>query len=92
MNLNVKNFDLLIKTIFNKFQNNIVITAGKISVKQFADIISTCFINDTENIFYSKKYKDVAKSTRASFCITTESLKNDLPKNCNSLIVGILIS
>ena len=29
----------------------------------------------------SKKYKDAAKKTKASFCITTENLKNELPKN-----------
>ena len=28
--------------------------------------------------FHSKKYKDIAKSTKASFCITTENLKNGL--------------
>ena len=29
--------------------------------------------------FHSKKYKDVAKNTKASFCIITENLKKDLP-------------
>jgi UDP-3-O-[3-hydroxymyristoyl] glucosamine N-acyltransferase len=43
--------------------------------------------------FHSKKYKHIAKNTKASFCITTESLKNELPKNCKVLIVkNVLVS
>jgi UDP-3-O-[3-hydroxymyristoyl] glucosamine N-acyltransferase len=37
--------------------------------------------------FHSNKYKEVAKITKASFCITTESLKNELPITCYPLIV-----
>ena len=37
--------------------------------------------------FHSKKYKDVAKNTKASFCITTENLKKDLPNQCIPIIV-----
>ena len=37
--------------------------------------------------FHSKKYKDIAKKTKASFCITTENLKNELPNTCKPLIV-----
>ena len=37
--------------------------------------------------FHSKKYKDIAKNTKASFCITTESLQDELPKSCTPLIV-----
>ena len=37
--------------------------------------------------FHSKKYKDFAKNTKASFCITTENLKNELPGNCIPLTV-----
>ena len=43
--------------------------------------------------FHSKKYKDIAKNTKASFCITTESLKNELPNNCKPLVVeNVLLS
>ena len=43
--------------------------------------------------FHSKKYKDAAKKTKASFCITTENLKNELPKNCIPIIVeNVLVS
>ncbi len=38
--------------------------------------------------FHSKKYKHIANKTKASFCITTEILSNDLPKTCIPLIVS----
>ena len=39
--------------------------------------------------FHSKKYKEIANNTKASYCITTNSLKNELPKNCIPLIVAV---
>ena len=45
------------------------------------------------SFFHSKKYKDIAKNTKASFCITTESLKDELPKKCIPLVVeNVLVS
>ena len=37
---------------------------------------------------HSKKYIDIAKTTKASFCITTKNLKHELPKTCVPLIVN----
>ena len=37
--------------------------------------------------FHSKKYEAHASKTKASFCITTDNLKDYLPKNCNKIIV-----
>ena len=50
--------------------------------------------NDTEiTFFHSKKYSEVAKKTKASFCITTDSLKHNLPKSCVPIIVeNVLVS
>ncbi len=43
--------------------------------------------------FHSKKYFNLASKTKALFCITTESLKNYLPSNCNKIIVdNVLIA
>ena len=43
--------------------------------------------------FHSKKYKDIAKNTKASFCITNQSLKTELPNNCIPLVVeNVLIA
>ena len=43
--------------------------------------------------FHSKKYKTVANNTKASFCITTKNLQNELPKSCIPIIVdNVLVS
>jgi UDP-3-O-[3-hydroxymyristoyl] glucosamine N-acyltransferase len=43
--------------------------------------------------FHSKKYKEAANKTKASFCITTKNLQNELPKNCTPIIVdNVLVS
>ena len=43
--------------------------------------------------FHSKKYKELAQKTKASFCITTQNLKDELSKNCIPIIVSnVLIS
>jgi len=45
------------------------------------------------SFFYSNKYKQFANNTKASFCITTENLKNELPKTCKPIIVdNVLVS
>ena len=38
--------------------------------------------------FHSKKYENLALKTKASFCITSENLKNYLPSKCNKIIVN----
>ena len=48
---------------------------------------------DDITFFHSKKYKDIAKQTKASYCLTTDVLKNELPKSCIPLIVeNVLVS
>ncbi len=45
------------------------------------------------SFFHSKKYKEIAKKTKASFCITTENLKNELNENCKPIVVkNVLVS
>ena len=46
----------------------------------------------TITFFHSKKYKDVAKSTKASFCLTSELLKDFLPKTCEPIIVSNVLT
>ena len=50
--------------------------------------------NSNEITFlHSKKYKAVANNTKASFCITTKNLQNELPKSCIPIIVDdVLVS
>jgi UDP-3-O-[3-hydroxymyristoyl] glucosamine N-acyltransferase len=57
--------------------------------------IKDLFISKKNDItfFHSKKYNDIAKNTKASFCITTENLKDELPKSCTALVVdNVLVS
>ena len=43
--------------------------------------------------FHSQKYKDFAKKTKASYCITYNNLKDYLPKNCVPIVVdNVLVS
>ena len=63
----------------------------KKNVYDVKDLLSAS--NNDLTFFHSKKYKDLANLTKAAFCITTDSLKNELPKNCKPLIVkNVLIS
>ena len=60
-------------------------------IKDIKDLSSSGYEDIT--FFHSKKYKDLAKNTKASFCITNDSLKIELPKNCKPLIVdNVLLS
>ena len=48
---------------------------------------------DCITFFHSKKYNQIAKKTKASYCITTQNLKDYLPKNCTPIVVeNVLIS
>ena len=42
--------------------------------------------NKDITFFHSKKYSEFAKTTKASFCITNDNLKNFLPKSCKAVI------
>ena len=67
----------------------------KIAKDQKITDIKDLFTSEKNDItfFHSQKYKDIAKNTKASFCITTENLKYELPKSCTPLIVdNVLVS
>ena len=54
--------------------------------------LSSSKLNDI-TFFHSKKYKNIAIKTKASFCLTTEVLKSDLPNSCTAIIVdNVLVS
>jgi len=43
--------------------------------------------------FHSKRYRELAKLTKASFCITKDDLKDELPKTCIPIVVkNVLVS
>ena len=55
------------------------------------DLLSST--NNDITFFHSNKYKSVAQKTKASFCITTDALKNELPHSCIALVVNnVLVS
>ena len=38
------------------------------------------------SFFHNKKYSDLAKTTKASYCVTSDKLKSFLPETCNAII------
>ena len=42
--------------------------------------------NNEITFFHSKKYSQVAKNTKASYCLTSDNLKSILPNTCKPLI------
>ena len=57
----------------------------KHKVKDIRDIFNA--ERDCITFFHSKKYSEIAKKTKASFCITTKNLKDYLPDNCIAIVV-----
>ena len=49
-------------------------------INDIKDLLSSS--DNDITFFHSKKYKDVAKKTKASFCLTTNILKMNYHKNC----------
>ena len=55
------------------------------NVLDIKDLVSA--VDGEITFFHSKKYTEFAKKTKASFCITTNSLKHNLPEDCVPIIV-----
>ena len=61
------------------------------TIENIKDLLSA----DSKSItfLHSKKYQDIAKKTKAKYCITTHNLKNYLPSNCYPIVVdNVLVS
>ena len=82
---------LLIQDVLNLLDIKTDTVTTNVEVRDIKDLYSS---NNSEITFlHSKKYKELALKTKASFCITTKSLKNELPTSCVPLIVeNVLIS
>ena len=60
-------------------------------VRDIKDLLSA--EKDCITFFHSKKYNEIAKKTKASYCLTTQNLKDYLPKSCTAIVVdNVLIS
>ena len=57
-----------------------------IKMEDIKDLTSATKQNIT--FFHSKKYQELAKITKASYCITNKLLKDYLPKTCTPIIVN----
>jgi UDP-3-O-[3-hydroxymyristoyl] glucosamine N-acyltransferase len=74
--------DLSLENVLNYYDQNII------DIKDLQNSKS-----NEITFFHTKKYNKIANNTKASFCITTKNLENELPKNCIPIIVdNVLIS
>jgi UDP-3-O-[3-hydroxymyristoyl] glucosamine N-acyltransferase len=79
---------------------NHILNKLDLKIKEINEDLIITDINDLQNskfeeitFFHSKKYKIAANNTKASFCITTDNLKNELPTKCLPIIVdNVLLS
>ena len=73
----------------NKLLNSINVTITqnfkKNKIHDIKDLVNSS--NKDISFFHSKKYEKQAINTKASFCITTEKLKNLLPAGCHKIVV-----
>tara|TARA_B100000073_G_scaffold248094_1_gene208434 strand:- start:63 stop:1043 length:981 start_codon:yes stop_codon:yes gene_type:complete len=80
-----------ISKIIKSLNLNIGNSSIDIEIQDIKDLASSTKNDIT--FFHSKRYKDVAKKTKASFCLTTNVLKTELPKSCLALVVeNVLVS
>ncbi len=75
--------------------NSLNLNHSNLNIDQEIKDVKDLFSANEHDItfFHSKKYKNIANKTKASFCLTTEALKNELPKSCKAIVVdNVLIS
>ena len=85
------NGPFLVSEIFQLINIETYKVKKDVEVNDIKDLYSSNISDIT--FLHSKKYVEFAKSTKASFCITTESLKKELPTSCVPLVVeNVLVS
>ncbi len=85
---------------YSPFKISDILNVLNISIKNLNQNQEVLDIKDLKSagkndisFFHSKKYKDAANKTKASFCITTSLLQKDLPDSCIPIIVdNVLVS
>ena len=76
--------------ILNLFETNIKIKED-INIENIKDLVNANI--NCITFFHSKKYQELAKNTKAAYCLTTHILKDYLPKSCKPIIVdNVLIA
>ncbi|WP_440678308.1 UDP-3-O-(3-hydroxymyristoyl)glucosamine N-acyltransferase [Candidatus Pelagibacter sp. HIMB1611] len=79
----------------SKILNNLNLQNNRLDLNFEINDIKDLYNSNNSDIsfLHSKKYREIANKTKASFCITTESLKSELPTSCIPLIVeNVLLS
>jgi UDP-3-O-[3-hydroxymyristoyl] glucosamine N-acyltransferase len=85
------NGPVLILDILKILDINLTNLDEHVKINDIKDLSTSTKLDVT--FFHSQKYKELAKKTKASYCITTEFLKNELPTSCVPLIVeNVLVS
>ena len=82
------------------FKFNEILNDLNLALDEKNNNLSIIDIKDLQNskineitFFHSKKYKLAANNTKASFCITSQNLIEELPKSCKPIIVdNVLVS
>jgi len=74
-----------LKEILDILNTQVNIKIAEIEIKDIKDLFTSTSSDIT--FFHSNKYKELAKYTKASFCITNQSLKIELPNSCTPLVV-----
>ena len=73
------NLDYLIKAIDLKNEDY-----PEVKINDIKDLNSSQ--KNEITFLHSRKYSDLAKKTKASYCLTTENFKSFLPNNCKAII------
>ena len=82
---------LEISEIVKILKININLKDSSYKIEDIKDLVSSNKNDIT--FFHSKKYKNDANQTKASFCLTTDVLKKELPDSCIPLVVeNVLVS
>ena len=74
-----------IEKLLNKINIENVNNYKKDKIYNVSDLVSATSKDLT--FFHSRSYSELASKTKASYCITLESLSSFLPKKCNKIIV-----
>ena len=86
-----KKESILLSEIFKLLKLESKFDLAAIKIQDIKDLNNAS--KDCITFFHSKKYSKLAKSTKASYCLTKDNLKEYLPSTCQSIIVeNVLIA
>ena len=78
-----------LKEILDILNTQVNIQITEVEIKDIKDLYTST--NSDITFYHSKKYREIAKNTKASFCITSQALKTELPNSCTPLVVDNIL-